>query len=112
MNPLKQLWNSVFPVACVCARESKRLIKDVFQKGLFKMDEAASTVLPNPYGILPITLSTNCDMLCDWKLSGRGGAVKQAKFPCAKCTKQSGYSHTQNARQGSLSNIHTIESCE
>ena len=54
MNLLKQSQNSVFPVICICSRESIGLIKDVFQKVLFEMDEAASTVLPNVYGILLI----------------------------------------------------------
>ena len=63
MNPQKQSRNSAFPVVCVCAQESKGLIKDMLQKVLLEMDEAA-----HKYNILPITLSTNCDMLWDWKL--------------------------------------------
>ena len=59
------------------------------------MDEPAVIVLLNKYNVLPITLSTNCNKSCDWKLSGRGGAAKQAKFPCAKCAIKSGVLHSK-----------------
>ena len=50
---------------------------------------------PNKHNICPIMLSTNCNMSCDWKLSGRGRAAKQAKYPCVECSIQSGFLHTK-----------------
>ena len=97
MNPLKQSRYSVYPVVCMCAREIKCLIKDVFQKVLIEIGETPTTVLPNNYGIIPITLSTNCDMSCNWKLTGRGGA---AYLPCTKCSIQSGKLHTETQDKG------------
>ena len=92
-NPLSQSRNSVFPVVCVCGRETTPVVRGLFGRMIQEIDEAAITVLPTAHGIKPIRISTNCDMSCDWKLSGRGGAAKNCKFPCSKCAVKSADLH-------------------
>ncbi|KAL7557620.1 hypothetical protein ACA910_013084 [Epithemia clementina (nom. ined.)] len=93
LNPFKQSRNLVFPVVCICARETSGLVRGPFARMFLELEEAAKTVLPNKFGFQPITVTTNCDMSCDWKLSGRGGGSGQRNFPCAKRAQQKGTLH-------------------
>ena len=92
-HPLAQSRNGVFPIVCVCRPESKGLVRSVFRNMIHEVREAAMTVVPTKFGVWPLRICTNCDMSCEWKLLGRGGAAQQAKFPCSKCAVQSGRLH-------------------
>ena len=92
-NPYQQSRNGVFPITCVAMPESLGVVEDTFEPMFKEIREACSTVLPNKFKIQKITCTTNCDMSCDWKLMGRGGATKVCTFPCAKCTIRSGNLH-------------------
>ena len=94
-NPYKQSRNSVFPIVCVIGRESTSIVRGLFARMIQEIDEAASIVLPQRFAIEPPKVSTNCDMSCDWKLSGRGGAAKVCKYPCSKCAIASSDLHLQ-----------------
>ena len=92
-NSLAQSRNSVWPIVCVCRPESKGLVRSVFHNMIQEIREGALTVLPTKFGVWPLQICTNCDMSCEWKLLGRGGAAQQATFPCSKCTVKSGELH-------------------
>ena len=94
-NPLKQSRNSVFPVVCVIGRETTSIVRGLFARMIQEIDEAATTVLPSQYGIKPPKIATNCNMSCEWKLTGRGGAAKVCKYPCSKCSIASSDLHLQ-----------------
>ena len=88
--------NGVFPLLCVCSRESKGIVRGIFHRMIREVEEAAETVLPMSLGIEMIVITTNCDMSCEWKLAGRGGAARQVTYPCTKCAVQSGSLHLQS----------------
>ena len=92
-NPYQQSRNAVFPITCVAMPESLGVVEDTFEPMFKEIQKACTTVLPNKFGIHKVTCTTNCDMSCDWKLMGRGGATKVCTFPCAKCTIRSGNLH-------------------
>ena len=92
-NPFAQSRNSCFPLVCICRPESKGLVRSVFRNMIQEIREGARTVLPTKFGVWPLQICTNCDMSCEWKLLGRGGAAQQATFPCSKCTVRSGELH-------------------
>ena len=94
-NLLQQSRHSVFPILCVCQRESETLVRSLFRMMMVEIREGAKIVLPSKFGILEIKISTNCDMSCEWKLLGRGGASQQATYPCSKCVVRSGELHRQ-----------------
>ena len=97
-NPLAQSRNSCFPVVCVCRPESKGLVRSIFRNMIEEIREAAVKVLPTKFGVWPLKICTNCDMSCEWKLLGRGGAAQQVNFPCSKCTVRSGELHLPTGR--------------
>ena len=97
-NPFAQSREGVFPVACVSQPESTPIVLGTFARTLQEIKQAAIKILVKVYGIKPLKLLTNCDMNCDWKLGGRGGAAKQVKFPCAKCAIQSGQLHQSSQK--------------
>ena len=92
-NILKQSRNSVFPILCVCQHESEALVRSLFRMMMVEIEQGAKIVLPTKFGILEITISTNCDMSCEWKLLGCGGAAGQVTYPCTKCAAKSGELH-------------------
>ena len=95
-SPLKaQSRDMVFPPVCVIGRENKALVRGLFSRMIREIREAANKVLPTMYAIMALKIITNCDMSVEWKLSGKGGATKNAEFPCAKCTVRSGALHTE-----------------
>ena len=91
-NPYTQSQQSVFPVGCVAMPETTANVLGVFARTLEEIKKAVD-VVSKEHGIKKPTLCTNCDMKCDWELSGRGGAAKQHKFPCSKCAIHSGQLH-------------------
>ncbi|KAL7575872.1 hypothetical protein ACA910_003187 [Epithemia clementina (nom. ined.)] len=92
-NPLKQSRNSVFPIVCVCAKETRGLVHGLFSRVIQEIDKSAKIVIPKKHGKKEITVLTNCDMLCDWTLSGQGGGAKNRTNPCMKCGIRSGELH-------------------
>ena len=95
-SPLKaQSRDMVFPLVCVIGRENKALVRGLFSRMIREIQEAANKVLPTMYAIMALKVITNCDMSVEWKLSGKGGAAKNATYPCAKCTVKSGALHTE-----------------
>ena len=88
--------NGVFPLLCVCSRESKGIIRGIFHRMIREVEEASEMVLPLALGIEMIVITTNCDMSCEWKLAGRGGAARQVTYPCTKCGVKSGSLHLQS----------------
>ena len=98
-NSLAQSRNSVWPVVCVCRPESKGLVRSIFRNMIQEIREGARTVVPTKFRVCPLRICTNCDMSCEWKLLGRGGAAQQATFPCSKCTARSGELHLPNSKE-------------
>ena len=94
-NLLGQSRHSVFPILCVCQKESESLVRSLFRMMMVEIKEGAKIVLPTKFGILQLTISTNCDMSCEWKLFGRGGAAQQVTYPCSKCVVRSGELHAE-----------------
>ena len=95
-GPLKtQSRDMVFPLVCVIGRETKSLVRGLFSRMIREIEEAANKVLPTMYAIVALKIVTNCDMSVDWKLSGRGGAAKNATYPCSKCFLRSDELHTK-----------------
>ena len=97
-NPYAQSRDSVFPVGCIALPESTSMVHGVFSRVFAEIREATEKVIPNAFENVELVLVTNCDMSCDWKLMGRGGAAKQHKFPCSKCTVQSGKLHQRTGK--------------
>ena len=97
-NSLAQSRNSCFPIVCVCQPESKGLVRSIFRNMFQEIREGAMKILPKQFGIWPLQICTNCDMSCEWKLLGRGGAAQQVTFPCSKCTVRSGELHLSKNR--------------
>ena len=95
-SELRQSRNGVFPVLCVCTRESKGIIRGIFYRMIKEIQEAADFVVPRHFGVEAIVVSTNCDMSCEWKLAARSGAARQVTYPCAKCAVKSGALHLQS----------------
>ena len=95
-NPFRQSRNSVFPIVCVIGRERTPIIRGLFARMIQEIYEAATFVLPRRFGIVPPKIATNCDMSCEWKLAGRGGAAKVCKYPCSKCAIASSDLHLQS----------------
>ena len=88
-NPYAQSQQSVFPVGCVAMPETTENVVGVFARTLEEIKEAVG-VVSKAHKIKKPTLCFNCDMKCDWELSGRGGAAKQHTYPCSKCAIHSG----------------------
>ena len=84
-NPLTSSRNDVTPLLCVMGGEKKKNVRGIFSILFAEIAEAAHTILPRLLGIMAIWIVTNCDMSCEWKLAGCGGAAKNARFPCTKC---------------------------
>ena len=84
-NPLTSSRNDVSPLLCVIGGETKANVRGIFSVLFSEIAEAATTLVPMLLGILAIWIVTNCDMSCEWKLCGCGGATKKANFPCTKC---------------------------
>ena len=84
-NPLQRSQAACVPTCCVIGREKKNTVRGLFSRMLKENKEAAEKVLPKAFGIKKVYNPLNADMSCDFKVSDKGGAVKVAKFPCAKC---------------------------
>ena len=95
-SDLRQSRDGVFPVLCVCSRESKGIVRGIFYRMIKEIEEAAHFVVPQHFGTEVIVITTNCDMSLEWKLVARGGAARQVTYPCAKCAVRSGQLHIQS----------------
>ena len=84
-NPLQRSQAACVPTCCIIGREKKNTVRGIFSRVLKENKEAAEKVLPKAYGIKKVYNPLNADMACDMKVADKGGAVKVAKFPCAKC---------------------------
>ena len=94
--PLKsQSRDMVFPLVCIIGRETKSIVRGLFSRMIKEIQEASDKVLPAMHAIVALKIVTNCDMSVDWKLSGRGGAAKNATYPCSKCFVRSDELHTK-----------------
>ena len=98
-NPYAQSRDSVFPIGCIALPESTPMVHGIFARVFEEIREAVEKVLPGEFDIKQLVLVTNCDMSCDWKLMGRGGAAKQRRFPCSKCATESGKLHQRTNKE-------------
>ena len=84
-NPLQRSQAACVPTCCIIGREKKNTVRGIFSRVLKENKEAAEKVLPKAFGIKKVYNPLNADMACDMKVADKGGAVKVAKYPCAKC---------------------------
>ena len=95
-NPLKQSLHAVYPVVCTIGPETKKHSQGIYAMMHAENKEAAEKVLPSEFGIKKVRTPFDSDMSCDWKLSDRGGAAKNATYPCSKCNIMSSQLVTPN----------------
>ena len=80
-NPMTSSRNDAIPLLCVIGGETKRNVRRIFSVLFSEIAEAATVLIPRLLGVLALMIVTNCDMSCEWKLCGYGGAAKNSKYP-------------------------------
>ena len=95
-NPLKQSHLSVHPLVCTIGSEKKKHSQGLYAMMYKESKEAGEIVLPSEFGIKKVRSPFDSDMSCDWKMSDKGGAAKNATFPCSKCNVMSAHLITPN----------------